>query len=1770
MFWCFDELFSKRLQKVDQFVKKHEKSSIWPNLWNSRTNYHLDQLFKKVAKSASFREKGREIIDRPKLCNFSNYHVFAFRWTFQEKVAKSASFREKGREIIDLAKTLQLFKKTFLMNFQITMSLHFDELFRKKLQKVAHFEKKNENSSIWPELATFRANYHVLAFSWTFQKEVAKSALFREKAREIIHFTKTCNFSRKLPCLDELYGKKLQKLPHFVKKHENSWIWPKLCNFFEQTTMFWCFDELLNKSLQKVAQFVKKHEKSSIWPKLCKFPNKPPCLCISMNFSAKSCKKCLISWKSTKNHRFGQNFATYRTNYHVFAFRWTFQVKVAKSASFREKARKTINLAKTFHFSKKQPCLGIFLNSWARNCKNCLIPWKTTRIHRFGQNYATFSNKLPCFGASVNFSAKVCRKWLNSWKSTKNHRFGQNFATFQTNYHVFAFRWTFQEKVATSASFREKAWETIDLAKTFDFSKKLPFLGIFLNFWARSWKNCLIPWKSTRIHRFGQNYDTFCNKLPCFGVSMNFSAKGCRKWINSWKSTRNHRYGQLFATFPTNYHVFAFRWTFQKKVAKSASFREEKRETIDLARTGNFSSKLPCLGIVMNFSERSCKKCLISWESTRNNPFHQNLQLFEKTTMFGWTLWQKVAKTASFREKARKLMDLAETMQLFRTNYHVLVFRWTVEEKFAKSCSIREKARKIIWIWPKLCKFPNKPPCLCISMNFSGKSCKKCLISWKSTKNHRFGQNFATFRTNYHVFAFRSTFQEKVAESASFCEKARKIIDLAKSLELLEQTTTSLHFDQLFRKKLQKVRHFVKKDEKSSILPNLWNFSNKLPCLCISINFSEKNAKSASFRQEEREFIDLARTGNFSRKLRCLGIFMNFSERSCKKCLTPWKSTRIHRFGQNYDTFCNKLPCFGVSMNFSAKGCRKWINSWKSTKNHRFGQIFGTSRTNYHVFAFRSTFQEKVAKSASFREKGREIIDLAKTLQLFKQITMSLHFDEIFRKKLQKVAHFEKKNENSSIWPELATFRANYHVLAFSWTFQKEVAKSALFREKAREIIHFTKTCNFSRKLPCLDELYGKKLQKLPHFVKKHENSWIWPKLCNFFEQTTMFWCFDELLNKSLQKVAQFVKKHEKSSIWPKLCKFPNKPPCLCISMNFSAKSCKKCLISWKSTKNHRFGQNFATYRTNYHVFAFRWTFQVKVAKSASFREKARKTINLAKTFHFSKKQPCLGIFLNSWARNCKNCLIPWKTTRIHRFGQNYATFSNKLPCFGASVNFSAKVCRKWLNSWKSTKNHRFGQNFATFQTNYHVFAFRWTFQEKVATSASFREKAWETIDLAKTFDFSKKLPFLGIFLNFWARSWKNCLIPWKSTRIHRFGQNYDTFCNKLPCFGVSMNFSAKGCRKWINSWKSTRNHRYGQLFATFPTNYHVFAFRWTFQKKVAKSASFREEKRETIDLARTGNFSSKLPCLGIVMNFSERSCKKCLISWESTRNNRFHQNLQLFEKTTMFGWTLWQKVAKTASFREKARKLMDLAETMQLFRTNYHVLVFRWTVEEKFAKSCSIREKARKIIDLAKTVQVSEQTAMSLHFDELFRKKLQKMPHFVKKHEKSSIWPKLCNFSNKLPCVCISINFSGKSCRKCLILWKSTKNHRFGQIFGTSRTNYHVFAFRSTFQEKVAKSASFREKGREIIDLAKSLELFEQTTMSLHFDQLFRKKCKKCLISTRRTRIHRFGQNWQLFEETTMSWHFHELFRKKLQKVPHSVEKHENSSIWPKLWHFL
>ena len=278
-------------------------------------------------------------------------------------------------------------------------------------------------------------------------------------------------------------------------------------------------------------------------------------------------------------------------------------------------------------------------------------------------------------------------------------------------------------------------------------------------------------------------------------------------------------------------------------------------------------------------------------------------------------------------------------------------------------------------IWPNLYNFSNKLPCLRIWMNFSRKSCKRCLISWKSTRNHRSGQIFITFRTNYHVFACRWTFQGNVAKSALFREKAREIIDLGK----------------------------------------LCNFSNKLPCLCISINFSGK---------------------------------------SCKKCLISWKSTKNHRFGQNFELF------------------------EQTTMSWHFHELFSKK------------FQE-VPYSVQKHEKSSI---WPKLCNFFEQTTMSLHFDQLFRKKLQKVPHFVKKHKKPSIWPKLAILRANYHVLAFSWTFQKEVAKSASFREKAREIIDFANTMQLFEQTTMFlhfDELLRKRLEKVVHFVKKHEKSWI-------------------------------------------------------------------------------------------------------------------------------------------------------------------------------------------------------------------------------------------------------------------------------------------------------------------------------------------------------------------------------------------------------------------------------------------------------------------------------------------------------------------------------------------------------------------------------------------------------------------------------------------------------------------------------------------------------
>ena len=182
----FGELLTKKLQKVAHFVQKHEKSSISPKLATFRPNYHVSAFWsffqEKVAEKGSFCEKARKIIDLAKTCNSSRkLRCFGVLVNFSAKSWKKWLISWKRTKHHRFGQKLQLFQQT-------TMFPRFGQLFSKNVEKVAHFVKEHEKSSIWPKLATFRANYHVSAFSWTFE----------------------------------------QKVSHFVKKHEKSSIWPKL------------------------------------------------------------------------------------------------------------------------------------------------------------------------------------------------------------------------------------------------------------------------------------------------------------------------------------------------------------------------------------------------------------------------------------------------------------------------------------------------------------------------------------------------------------------------------------------------------------------------------------------------------------------------------------------------------------------------------------------------------------------------------------------------------------------------------------------------------------------------------------------------------------------------------------------------------------------------------------------------------------------------------------------------------------------------------------------------------------------------------------------------------------------------------------------------------------------------------------------------------------------------------------------------------------------------------------------------------------------------------------------------------------------------------------------------------------------------------------------------------------------------------------------------------------------------------------------------------
>ena len=57
------------------------------------------------------------------------------------------------------------------------MFRRFGQLLSQKVQKVAHFVKNDEKSSIWQKLDSFRGNYHVSAFLSTFMQNSCKTLL---------------------------------------------------------------------------------------------------------------------------------------------------------------------------------------------------------------------------------------------------------------------------------------------------------------------------------------------------------------------------------------------------------------------------------------------------------------------------------------------------------------------------------------------------------------------------------------------------------------------------------------------------------------------------------------------------------------------------------------------------------------------------------------------------------------------------------------------------------------------------------------------------------------------------------------------------------------------------------------------------------------------------------------------------------------------------------------------------------------------------------------------------------------------------------------------------------------------------------------------------------------------------------------------------------------------------------------------------------------------------------------------------------------------------------------------------------------------------------------------------------------------------------------------------------------------------------------------------------------------------------------------------------
>ena len=115
---------------------------------------------------------------------------------------------------------------------------------------------------------------------------------------------------------------------------------------------------------------------------------------------------------------------------------------------------------------------------------------------------------------------------------------------------------------------------------------------------------------------FRANYDVL-------GSHQVFSEK-LQKVLDFVKNHQNLSIWPQLATFRANYHVLGFSSSFQRKVVKNLGFCEKPSKLMDLAKSSNFSCKLPCFRVLIKFSAKSCKKCWILRKTTKTHGFGQN------------------------------------------------------------------------------------------------------------------------------------------------------------------------------------------------------------------------------------------------------------------------------------------------------------------------------------------------------------------------------------------------------------------------------------------------------------------------------------------------------------------------------------------------------------------------------------------------------------------------------------------------------------------------------------------------------------------------------------------------------------------------------------------------------------------------------------------------------------------------------------------------------------------------------------------------------------------------------------------------------------------------------------------------------------------------------------------------------------------------------------------------------------------------------------------